>query len=249
MYVVYPTYTVYSCQQADREISEKDRPMTPKSAVQDARREPLTAARIVTAAMTIADREGLETLSMRRVAAELDATPMALYNHVGGKDELLDGIAGRLLEEMDLSVIDQSDFGRAIKTGYGEFRRVLLRHPNLVPVLQRKGDVSADAMRPVEVALSLLRGLGFTSEEAVMAHWTLTGFTMGHVMWQLASPLFDDEGKASHMLDHERALPAAEFPCIVAALPFLEACDMDTAFEFGIDALIEGFQAKVAAKS
>src|ERR687891_413836 len=147
MYVVHPTYTVYSCQQADREISEKDRPMSPKSAVQDARREPLTAARIVTAAMTIADREGLE-------------------------------------------------------------------------------------------ALSLLRGLGFTSEEAVMAHWTLTGFTMGHVMWQLASPLFDDEGKASHMLDHERALPAAEFPCIVAALPFLEACDMDTAFEFGIDALI-----------
>jgi AcrR family transcriptional regulator len=222
--------------------------MTPKTDVQESQREPLSAERIVAAAMAIADREGLEALSMRRVATDLEATPMALYNHVGGKDELLDGIAGRLLEEMDLSVIDQTDFGRAIRTGYGEFRRVLLRHPNLVPVLQRKGDVSPDAMRPVELALSLLRGIGFSSEEAVMAHWTLTGFTMGHVMWQLASPLFDDEGKASHMLDHERALPPTEFPCIVAALPFLEACDMDTAFEFGIDALIEGFKTKVAAK-
>ena len=221
--------------------------MTPKTE-QETRREPLSPVRIITAAMAIADREGLEALSMRRVAAELEATPMALYNHVGGKEELLDGIAARLLEEMDLSVIDQTDFGRAIRTGYGEFRRVLLRHPKLVPVLQRKGDVSPDAMRPVELALSLLQGLGFSSEEAVMAHWTLTGFTMGHVMWQLASPLFDEEGKASHMLDHERALPRSEFPCIVAALPFLEACDMDTAFEFGIDALIEGFKVKVAAK-
>jgi TetR/AcrR family transcriptional regulator, tetracycline repressor protein len=223
--------------------------MTPKTDVQEARREPLSAERIVTVAMDIADREGLEALSMRRVASELEATPMALYNHVGGKDELLDGIAGRLLEEMDLSVIDTTDFARAVRTGYGEFRRVLLRHPNLVPVLQRKGDVSPDAMRPVEVALSLLRGIGFSSEEAVLAHWALTGFTMGHVMWQLASPLLDDPSKASHMLDHRRSLPAAEFPCIMAALPFLEACDMDTAFEFGIDALIAGFMAKVAAKA
>jgi AcrR family transcriptional regulator len=223
--------------------------MPTKGSRPDTRREPLSAARILRTALAIADAEGLEALSMRRVAAELDATPMALYNHVSSKDELLDGIAGQLLQEIDLSVIDPSDWTKAIKAGYTEFRRVLLAHPNLLPVMQRKTTVTPAAMRPIELALSLLRDAGFGPEEALQAHWVLTGYTMGHVVWQESSPLFDEEGAAEAAMEHRRLLPADQFPRLLEVMPWLEACDMDGAFEFGLDALIEGFKAKIAAST
>lgn len=215
----------------------------------EARREPLTPERILRTAVAIADAEGLESLSMRRVAAELDATPMALYNHVSSKDELLDGIAGQLLQEMDLSMIDVGDWAKAIKAGYTEFRRVLLAHPNLLPVVQRKTTLTPEAMRPIELALSLLRAAGFGPEEALQAHWVLTGYTMGHVVWQESSPLFDEQGAAEAARGRRRLLPADQFPYLVEVLPWLEACDMDGAYEFGLDALIEGFKAKIAASA
>jgi AcrR family transcriptional regulator len=236
---------VYSCQRPGGENLEKDRlTMTRKT---DTHREPLTAPRIIRAAMAIADREGLEALSMRRVAAELDATPMALYNHVAGKDELLDGIAGEMLKEIDLSALDPSDWAGAIKTGYGEFRRVLLAHPNLLQVMQRKTNITPDGMRPIELSLSLLRSAGFGPEEALQAHWVLTGYTMGHVVWQQASPLFDKGGGNEMALEHHRSLPQDQFPCLHEVLPALERCDMESAFQFGLDALIEGFKAQIAA--
>jgi AcrR family transcriptional regulator len=219
--------------------------MTPKTIDTDTRREPLSRDRILKTAMQIADDEGLEALSMRRIAAELQASPMALYNHVPNKDALLEGLAAQLLLEMDLSALDTDDVPSALREGYGEFRRVLLRHPNLLPVMERKVAVSADAMRPIELALSMLQALGFSPDKAVFAHWALTGFTMGHVVWQLSSPLFKEEEAAGHALEHKRMLPEDEFPCLHQALPWLEQCDVDGAFEFGIDCLIEGFRAKL----
>jgi TetR/AcrR family tetracycline transcriptional repressor len=219
--------------------------MTPKTIDTDTRREPLSRDRILKTAMQIADDEGLEALSMRRIAAELQASPMALYNHVPNKDALLEGLAAQLLLEMDLSALDTNDVPSALREGYGEFRRVLLRHPNLLPVMERKVAVSADAMRPIELALSMLQTLGFSPDQAVFAHWALTGFTMGHVVWQLSSPLFKEEEAAGLALEHKRMLPEDEFPCLHQALPWLEQCDVDGAFEFGIDCLIEGFRAKL----
>jgi TetR/AcrR family transcriptional regulator, tetracycline repressor protein len=212
------------------------------------RREPLSSARILEAALRIADEEGLEALSMRRIASDLNASPMALYNHVPNKDALLDGLAGQLLQEMDLSVIDVSNPAAALRSGYGEFRNVLLAHPNLVPVLQRKVNPSAEAMRPIELALSLLQDLGFSPEEALQAHWAMTGFTMGHVMWQMTSPLFEEGQAAEHALEHKRNLPQEQFPCLHEVLPWIEDCDIDKAFEFGIDCLIEGFKSRIAAQ-
>jgi TetR/AcrR family tetracycline transcriptional repressor len=213
----------------------------------DKKRAPLSRRRILEVAMRIVDSEGLDALSMRRVAAELDATPMALYNHVPNKEALLLGLARRLLEEMDLSQIPLEDPAEALRFGYGEYRKLLLAHPNLIPCVQLKGDVSVEGMRPIELALSLLQRLGFSPEDALRAHWALTGLTMGHVAWQLSSPLFDEGGAAAHILDHRRTLPPGEFPCLLAAIPALEANDMDAAFEFGIDALIRGFQAIIAS--
>jgi TetR/AcrR family transcriptional regulator, tetracycline repressor protein len=214
----------------------------------------LSRARIVERAVEIADAEGIEAVSMRRIASDLGATPMALYNHVSNKDELMNGIAGQLLKEIDIDAIDMSDWAKAIKTGYSEFRRVLLRHPNLLPVLQRKTEMSPDALRPIELAVSILQGAGFSPEDALRAHWTLSGFAMGHVLWQMTNPLLDAEADGLMVpqimaMNHRRVITADEFPCLTATLPAMEDCDMDEAFEFGIDSIIEGLRVKLAAGS
>jgi TetR/AcrR family transcriptional regulator, tetracycline repressor protein len=225
--------------------------MGQKAEVADTTRIPLSRERLIAAAVKLADSEGIEALSMRRLAAELGATPMALYNHVSGKDELLNGISGQLLQEIDLSGIDPNDWAASLKTGYTDFRRVLLAHPNLLPVLQRKSEVSPEAMKPIELAMTLLRRAGFTPEEALHAHWTLSGFTMGHVLWQITTPLLDefDQGLRAGALQHHKMLPADQFPCLHEVLPSLEECDMEAAWEFGIDSIIEGFKAKLALRS
>jgi AcrR family transcriptional regulator len=215
----------------------------------DIQREPLSRGRILRTALRIVDEEGLEALSMRRIAGELNATPMALYNHVPNKDALLSGVVGLLLDEIDLSLLDPSDPPAALKLGYGAFRKAVLHHPNILPIMCRKGDWTPDSMRPVELALSLLCSMGFSEEEAVQAHWALTGMTLGHVMWQMMSPLFDGDEATEHALAGKRLLPVSEFPCIHGALPFMEDCDMDAAFDFGIDSLIAGFKARLAAHS
>ncbi|MGH2699123.1 MAG: TetR/AcrR family transcriptional regulator [Actinomycetota bacterium] len=223
-----------------------------KTDVPDAQRSSLSRDRIVECAITIADAEGIEAVSMRRIASELGATPMALYNHVASKDELMNGIAGQLLKEIDISALDMSDWTKAIKTGYTEFRRVLLRHPKLLPVLQRKTEMSPDALRPIELAVSILQGAGFSPDEALKAHWTLSGFVMGHVLWQMTNPLLENQEDAMTMpqalaMHHRRVITQDEFPCLVATLPAMESCDMDEAWEFGIDAIVDGLKAKLAA--
>ena len=223
--------------------------MTITAEKKDIHREPLSRERILKTALHIVDEEGLEGLSMRRIAGELNATPMALYNHVPNKDALLAGVVGLLLDEIDLSRLDPSDPPAALKVGYGAFRKAVLHHPNLLPIMCRKGDWTPDSMRPVELALSLLRAMGFSDEEAVQAHWALTGMTLGHVMWQMMSPLFDGDEAAEHALAGKRMLPISEFPCIHGALPFMEDCDMDAVFEFGIDSLIAGFEVRLESRS
>jgi len=185
---------------------------------------------------------------MRRIASDLGATPMALYNHVANKDELMNGIAGQLLKEIDVSALDPNDWAKSIKIGFTEFRRVLLRHPNLLPVLQRKTEMSPDAMRPIELAMSILQGAGFSPEEALQAHWTLSGFAMGHVLWQMTNPLLDSKDGFSLQelaLSHRRLLSDDEFPCLIAALPAMESYDMEVAWEFGIDAIVDGLKVRL----
>jgi len=220
-----------------------------KADVTVTQRSALSRDRIVERAIAIADAEGIEAVSMRRIASDLGATPMALYNHVANKDELMNGIAGQLLKEIDVSALDPTDWAKAVKIGYTEFRRVLLRHPNLLPVLQRKTEMSPDAMRPIELAMSILQGAGFSPAEALQAHWTLSGFAMGHVLWQMTNPLLDNEDGFSLQelaMSHRRMLSDDEFPCLIAALPAMESYDMDVAWEFGIDAIVEGLKVKLA---
>src|SRR5687767_6257871 len=91
-------------------------------------REPLTRERVLEAAVEAADRDGVASLTMRRLAAELGVVPMALYKHVANKEELLDGMLDVVVTEIDPPRTD-ADWKTAVRERILSARAALLRHP------------------------------------------------------------------------------------------------------------------------
>jgi AcrR family transcriptional regulator len=220
--------------------------MTTKAPETDKLREPLTRNRILAAAIEMVDRDGLEDLSMRKLAAELGVSPMSLYNHVPNKDALLEGITETLLSEINLGVVDTAHWDEGLKIGFRLFRKVLLEHPHALPCVENNPVVTPDAFRPIELSLSLLVRSGFAPGEALFAHWTLVGYTLGHVSLQVNNPLVNQEAAEELLALKMRRLPPDEFPNLIAALPHTIGLDFNEAFEFGLETIIAGLKARLA---
>src|ERR671913_1313899 len=109
------------------------------------KRQPLSRQRILEAAVRFVDREGLEALSMRKLGSELGVEAMSLYNHVPNKDALLDGMVEVLLGELEVPAESQS-WEERIRQGYGAFRRLAHRHPNVFPLLVNRPPDTMDGV-------------------------------------------------------------------------------------------------------
>jgi AcrR family transcriptional regulator len=209
-------------------------------------REPLTRVRILDCALAMIDRDGLENLSMRRLAAELDVSAMSLYNHVPNKDALLEGVKERLLAEVDLSAAELDDWSEAIREGFKSFRRALLAHPNALPLIESKPLMTPEAFRPVELSLATLRRGGFAPDEALKAHFALVGYTLGHAAFQLANPLHEQSsGELDRISSQEMGEPMG-FHNLLECLPHAAEWEPDEAYDFGLDILIAGLKARLA---
>jgi AcrR family transcriptional regulator len=215
--------------------------------VEEERRGRLNRAVVLSAALDLIDRDGLEELSMRRLAAHLSVSPMALYNHVPHKEALLEGVVDRILGEIDLSVVALDDWAEVLKSGFRSFRATLLRHPNAVPLLQSKVVVTPDSLRPVEVSLATLQEAGFDARTALHAHWALVGFTFGHVTNRLANPL-TNPGVLSDSVVGNEALGPEIFPSFHLCLPYCLNPDFDASYEFGLETIVEGLRSWLLAE-
>ncbi|HEX6131810.1 MAG TPA: TetR/AcrR family transcriptional regulator C-terminal domain-containing protein [Actinomycetota bacterium] len=215
-----------------------------------AKREPLTRERVVEAALRVMDEEGLEAVSMRRVAREVGVEAMSLYNHVRDKEDLLDGVAVRVMAEFGFPDEDEA----ADPIGYGRevaraWRRLLRAHPNVIALFATRhkpfGDV--ESLRPMEVALRALTDVGLSAEDAVQAFHVFGGYIMGYVLMETGQMFGPGDDGGADVEALRRTLPAEDLPNVTAALPWLATCDLDAQFEFGLDLLLEGLRARVAA--
>jgi AcrR family transcriptional regulator len=148
-------------------------------------RLPLTRERVLDAALAAAEREGLERLSMRLVARELEASPMALYRHVAGKDDLLDGLVERLLGELKLP--DQSlAWQERLRVLARELRALALRRPGLFSLLLQRRAVGVGATGAREAALAALREGGLDEQQAARAERLLSTLVFGFALSEAA---------------------------------------------------------------
>jgi AcrR family transcriptional regulator len=214
------------------------------------RREPLTRHRIIRAALGIMDVEGLEAVTMRRIGRDLGVEAMSLYNHVRGKEDILNGVCEEVLAEF--RVPDALDWVEAARLGAHEYRRLLLAHPNVITLMsERKGPLTnPDSLRAYEFALDLFRSLGLSGADSVKAFHTFGGYILGYVMMELG-PMVGGPDDEAHVLAHRemaRVLESADLPRLREALPHLIDCDVEEQFEFGLDLLIEGLRARASGR-
>ena len=145
-----------------------------------AREGPLSRAELFDRALAIADAEGLEALSMRRLAREAGVEAASLYHHLPNKSALLDGMVARMRSEMRLPDPLPEDWRELLRAIFLEYRRVLAAHPNLMSLAGRR--VESD---PDSGLVNLVRR-GFEPEDAVELWQSLLAFTVGFSVFSSA---------------------------------------------------------------
>jgi AcrR family transcriptional regulator len=232
------------------ERQEATREPLPDEPAEARQRGKLSRQRIVRTALQIMDEEGLEAVTMRRVGRELGVEAMSLYNHVRDKEDLLDGISEAVVAEFRWEP-DTEDWVEQGRAAAREWRRLVKAHPNVMRLMmERKHPLaSADALRPTEIALDVLRRAGLSERDTAHAFHAIGGYIFGAVMMEIGH-LAPGRPDPTGMTPAEmmRSIPPG-FPCLQQMLPWFMGCDADATFELGLDLLLEGIRSKAAAGS
>jgi AcrR family transcriptional regulator len=205
-------------------------------------RKPLNRERILQAALVLADEQGIDALSMRRLGQALGYEAMSLYNHVSNKDDLLDGILDLVLAEMPPP--DQEGGLAAIRTSSLEAHDALQRHPWAAGLLTASGRIRPARIEFMDALLGALRNAGFSAETTYHAYHVLDAHIIGFSLWQTThGPIPPDIDDMRAFID--RMVPATTYPHLHEhALQHLEdGPHQDVpAFEYGLDLLLESLE-------
>jgi AcrR family transcriptional regulator len=211
----------------------------------DGANRPITRAAVLTSALEIIDREGVDALSMRRLGEAVGRDPMALYRHVPNKAAVLDGVVEMVFEQVSLDPLE-TDWAAALrKLGHG-FRELARAHPHVVPLLVTRPLATPLGMRPpgilrhLEQVLALLTGAGFSGDEALHVYRTLFGFLYGHVLTELQE-IVERPEETDHVLRLGLyRLPIDQFPHLRDLAPIWASYDGRAELDRGLDILLSG---------
>ncbi|MFD5129463.1 TetR/AcrR family transcriptional regulator [Streptomyces olindensis] len=215
----------------------------------------LTLDRIVEAAIQVADAEGLEGLSMRRVAAELGTGTMSLYRYVPGKGELLD----LMLDRVQRTSEDPADFGdggwrTALETLARETLALYRRHPWLLQVNQSRQILGPGALDGMEKILTRIRPMGLSDPELLSAVIMIDGYVVGaarsHLYQREAerrTGLTDAEFWQAQVPVLEKVMASGRYPVMASLSEDTFGPDFDH-FEFGLQRILDGLEVLVARR-
>ncbi len=208
----------------------------------DENRPPLTRARILQAAVDLADTDGLGALTMRRLGAELGVEAMSLYKHVSSKDDILDGIV-----ELVVSGIETPDNGAdwraAMRRRAISAREVLTRHSWAIGLLESRRAMGPNQLRYVDAILGSLRSAGFSVEDAAHAFWLLDSYVYGHVVQEMSmSGTASDQAGSPETGEAETFV--ADYPHLaeIAARAAESPFSFDGEFEHGLELILTALE-------
>jgi TetR/AcrR family tetracycline transcriptional repressor len=197
----------------------------------------LNAEGIFRAALGIVDAEGLDALTMRRLAAVLGVAPMSLYGHVPTKERVLLGVVNLVVGEFRLPDPTMAPW-EAFRSVLREFRRVALLHPNLVPITVRQPPTGSEGLLSLEASLDALRRAGLPACDTARAYRLSAAWSIGFVSLECGGyfkPIDIAAGKDVAPID------LSMLPRVVEVGPHLADWDGDEEFERGLDVLIGVF--------
>jgi AcrR family transcriptional regulator len=206
-----------------------------------ANRKPLSSARVLQAAVALADEAGLEAFSMRGLAQELGVVPMALYKHVANKEELLDGMVDIVFSEIELPSGDL-EWRSAMQRRAISTREALQRHSWAIGMMESRHPGPAN-LRNHNAVMGCLRKAGFSFEMAVHAYSVQDAYIYGFALQErdLGFETPDSAGEAAQR--RTETIGALEnYPYLVEIATKLPESGHDNAIEFawGLDLILEG---------
>jgi TetR/AcrR family tetracycline transcriptional repressor len=204
---------------------------------------PLSREVIVAAALALADEEGLDALTVRRLAERLGVTMMALYWHVRDKAQLLDLVGDAILAEIGLP----EPTGRwrdDLRSLFHAARDGLRRHPEAAVLGFGRARYGPSGLAMFERMLSILATAGFDPEEAGLAYMALYTFLRGN--WSSETAARADSTSLGEFREYLASLPAERFPRTVATGPGLFRRDPDAFFDYGLEVVLDGLAARTA---
>ncbi len=205
-------------------------------------RAPLTRERVLGAALRMADRDGLEALSMRNLARALKVEAMSLYNHVEGKEDILDGLVELVAGEIELPKLG-GDWREAMRRRALSAHAALLRHPWATMLFVSRMNIGPSMLRYVDASIGCLREAGFSYPMADHAWTALDAFTYGFTIQQRNFPL-DPSEYASSAAAFLPLIPVERFPHLNGMSQEVIAGRHDGLhqLEFGLELLLDGLE-------
>jgi AcrR family transcriptional regulator len=200
----------------------------------------LSRDKILAAALRLADREGLEAVTMRRLGQALGVEAMSLYKHVANKDAILDGLLERVLAEVELPQ-QPGDWESELRRAAVSMHDALVRHPwacGLVMAPASAPSALEARIRYIEALLRTLREAGFTPTEAYYGYHALDSHAVGFTMWELGHAVPDDA--VVEKLVHQ--IESGEYPYLLEHARQHDDDHQQSSFEFGLDLIFDGLR-------
>jgi AcrR family transcriptional regulator len=232
------------------------------------RRDPISREAIVDTAIRLLDAEGLDALSMRRIADELRTGAASLYWHVGSKDGLLDLVFDKLIGEVEIPDPEPGRWREQLKDVARAQRAASLRHPYVVRISIGRIPMGPNALRYSERVLAILASGGLKPRLAVQGSHllisTVNGFTLDETgvgdERASAEPVTEGPGAtvrtyrgedqgASMVRDYMASLPPQAFPNLVAMAEEYSSADPEERFELLIDIFVDGLARRAASQA
>jgi AcrR family transcriptional regulator len=218
-------------------------------------RVPLSRERVLRAGVALAARDGIESLTMRRLADELGAGAMSLYHYVPNKEELLDGMVDIVFSEIELPTTDV-DWKTAMRRRATSTREVLNRHRWAVGLMESRTTPGPANLRLHNAVLGCLREAGFSIEMTIQAYSVQDAYIYGFALQEKSLPFESAEESAAVAEEQVRqfaelaeerqfAALAEEFPYlaeVVAGHVAKVGYDFTAAFEYGLDLILDALE-------
>jgi AcrR family transcriptional regulator len=207
-------------------------------------RVPLSRDRVLAAAIRLADASGIESLTMRRLAQELNVEAMTLYYHVANKHDILNGMVDLVTEEFELPD-PRTDWKVAIRTTAMSAYAALIRHPWAASLMLSGPGVSRARFRYMDALLGSLRAGGFSAEMTDHAYHALESHIMGFTLWEVGMNLGTREEMTTMATSVLEELPREELPHLAEHIEQHlkpRRPDDEGEFAFGLDLLLDSLE-------
>jgi AcrR family transcriptional regulator len=214
--------------------------MPPRTGPNTARRAPLNREEVLRAAITLADRDGIESLTMRKLGQAVGVEAMSLYNHVKNKNDLLDGIVDLILGDIDVPPAG-THWKTAMRRRSISAHETLLAHPWAAMQIMSRFNIGPGMTRYLDATLGRLREGGFSITGALDAWHTLDSHLFGFTLQQLNLPFGADEAPqvSASVLGGIRM---DEYPYVAEVITHVMQSGRVEDFELGLDLILDGLE-------